>query len=237
MLSVEGLHKSFGGVDVIRNLTLSIMRGERLVILGPNGAGKTTLFRLIAGETVPDTGTILLNGADITQAPPHVRARAGLGRSFQQAALFERFTLQENLILAAAAGWRRSRGSDPLRDLGLRRTAHDIAERVGLVDLERPVSKVDHGTRRRLDIGLALAGKPKLLLLDEPASGFGPGGERQIHDLIANLTQELTIIVIEHDLDLAFSVADRIVILDAGQIAFDGKPKDARPALKAIYDA
>ena len=109
MLSVEGLHKSFGGVDVIRNLTLSVMRGERLVILGPNGAGKTTLFRLIAGETVPDTGTILLNGDDITQAPPHVRARAGLGRSFQQAALFERFTLQENLILAAAAGWRRSR--------------------------------------------------------------------------------------------------------------------------------
>ncbi|WBU60298.1 ABC transporter ATP-binding protein [Paracoccus albus] len=235
MLSVKGLHKSFGGVEVIRDLTLSVMRGERLVILGPNGAGKTTLFRLIAGEITPEAGKIVLKDNDITHDPPHVRARAGLGRSFQQATLFERFTLEENLIIAGLE--QRSIGGDPLRDPALRRAARDIAEQVGLVDLERPARDIDHGNRRRLDLGLALAGRPDVLLLDEPASGFGPGGARQIHDLIANLPRDLTIIVIEHDLDLAFSVAERIVVLDAGRIAFDGGPSGARPALKAIYDA
>lgn len=238
MLELEGLHKDFGGVQVIRDLSLQVGTGERLVILGPNGAGKTTLLRLIAGEVLPDTGRILLNGCDITRLPPDARARAGLGRGFQTAALFEGFTVAENLILAESA--RRNRvgpGRDPLKDPGLQGRAKELAARVGLADPALPVAALDHGARRRLDLALALSGGTRLLLLDEPASGFGPGGAGEIHALIAALPRDLTLIVIEHDLDLAFAVADRIVILDAGHITFDGTPKDARPALKAIYDA
>ena len=238
MLGLEGLSKNFGGVQVIRDLSLRVRAGERLVILGPNGAGKTTLLRLIAGEVLPDAGRILLNGRDIARLPPDARARSGLGRGFQTAALFEGFTAAENLILAEAMRQGRTGpGRDPLKDPGLQGRARDLAAQVGLTDPALPVSALDHGARRRLDLALALSGGARLLLLDEPASGFGPGGAGEIHALIAALPRDLTLIVIEHDLDLAFAVADRIVILDAGRIAFDGAPGDARPALKAIYDA
>lgn len=238
MLAIEGLSKAFGGVEVIRDLSLRLGTGERLVVLGPNGAGKTTLMRLIAGETAPDRGRILIDGVDITRLPADARARAGLGRSFQRPALFESLTLAENLILAAAAkAGRAGIGRDPLRDTALRAEAERCAALAGLVDLSRPVAAADHGTRRRLDLALALAGPPRLLLLDEPASGIGPGGAQELHALIAELPRGLAMMVIEHDLDLAFAIADRIAILDRGRIVFDGRPEQARAALSAIYDA
>ncbi|MFD1794856.1 ATP-binding cassette domain-containing protein [Paracoccus aurantiacus] len=238
MLSVERLGKSFGSVEVIRNVTLTVNAGERLVILGPNGAGKTTLMRLIAGEIAPDTGHIRLDGQDVTALPPDARARAGLGRGFQTASLFESFSIAENLILAIAARMNGARfGRDPLKSHDLRHRARAAARQVGIADPDAPVASIDHGTRRRLDLALAMSGGAKLLLLDEPASGFGPGGAREIHDLIAGLPKHLTLLVIEHDLDLAFAIADRIVILDAGGIAHEGPPSTARPVLRAIYDA
>ena len=238
MLELSGLWLGFGGVNVIRDLSLRVSKGERLVILGPNGAGKTSLLRLIAGEVRPDEGRIWLEARDITRDPSSTRARLGIGRGFQQASLFSSFTLRENLILAAAAhAGRTSWGGDPLRDPDLRDAAQRIAQHAGLQGLDRPVSAVDYGTARRLDLALALAGAPRLLLLDEPASGIGPGGAAGIHALIAALPRDLTLIVIEHDLDLAFAIADRIAILDHGRIVFDGPPEAARPALKAIYDA
>ena len=238
MLELSGLWLGFGGVNVIRDLSLRVSKGERLVILGPNGAGKTSLLRLIAGEVRPDEGRIWLEARDITRDPSSTRARLGIGRGFQQASLFSSFTLRENLILAAAAhAGRTGPGRDPLRDPALQEVAQCIARQAGLQGLDRPVSAVDYGTARRLDLALALAGAPRLLLLDEPASGIGPGGAAGIHALIAALPRDLTLIVIEHDLDLAFAIADRIAILDHGRIVFDGPPEAARPALKAIYDA
>lgn len=226
MLSVEGLTKSFGEVPVIRDLSLRVAAGERLVILGPNGAGKTTLLRLIAGEIAPDAGRITLDGRDITRLPTHARARAGIGRSFQTTALFENFTIAENLSLAATARRGHARKAS--------RTGW-LADHFGLHPVARPVSALDHGTRRALDLAMALAGDPRLILLDEPASGLGPGG--LMRDMIARLPRDLTMILIEHDLDLAFALADRVVILDGGRIVFDGAPEAARPVLKAIYDA
>ncbi|NHF73509.1 ABC transporter ATP-binding protein [Paracoccus xiamenensis] len=221
MLELSGLFLGFGGINVICDLSLRVATGERLVILGPNGAGKTSLLRLIAGEVQPEQGNIWLNYREITGDTVATRARAGIGRGFQQTSLFTGMTLRENLGLACAAGGRR---------------IEDLAAQAGLVDLDRPVAEVDYGTARRLDLALALAGNPRLLLLDEPASGIGPGGAAEIHALIAALPRDLTLVVIEHDLDLAFAIADRIAIMDRGRITFDGPPEAARPALKAIYD-
>lgn len=163
MLELAGLCLGFGGVNVIRDLSLRIQQGERLAILGPNGAGKTSLVRLIAGEQRPDAGQIRLGRRDITRDSVPARARAGIGRGFQQTSLFSGMTLRENLSLAARAD---------------RHEIARLARLTGLGDLDRPVAAVDYGTARRLDLALALAGNPRLLLLDEPASGIGPGGRR-----------------------------------------------------------
>lgn len=221
MLELSGLFLGFGGVNVIRDLSLRVPSGERLVILGPNGAGKTSLLRLIAGEVRPDHGNIWLDCRDITRDTVPARARAGIGRGFQQTSLFSTMTLHENLSLAAGS-------EDEIARL---------AAQAGLRDLDRPVATVDYGTARRLDLALALAGQPRLLLLDEPASGIGPGGAAEIHALIAALPRALTLVVIEHNLDLAFAIADRIAIMDHGRITFDGPPDAARAALQALYDA
>ncbi|WBU53220.1 ABC transporter ATP-binding protein [Paracoccus sp. SCSIO 75233] len=238
MLEIADIAKSFGGVEVIRPLSLRVASGERLVILGPNGAGKTTLMRLIAGEIAPDRGCIRLNGRDVTALPADARARAGLGRGFQRTSLFDGFSLRENLILAAAsAAGRTGPGRDPLRDAALEAKAREAARLTHLSDLDRPVAAADHGTRRRLDLAMALAGAPRLLLLDEPASGIGAGGAEELHGLIAGLPRALTMIVIEHDLDLAFAIADRIAVMDRGALIYHGAPEGARAVLRAIYDA
>lgn len=242
MLVIEGLRKNFGAVPIIRDLSLRVERGERVVILGPNGAGKTTLLRLIAGEIAPDQGRITCTGRDITRLPVHARARMGLGRSFQTPALFEGFTIAANLAMAAGRP-RNHRNDRPRPSDGPRPNDHALpprdpgwlADHFGLHPLDRPVAGLDHGTRRELDLAMALAGGPRLILLDEPASGLGAAGG--LYDQIAGLPRDLTMIVIEHDLDLAFALADRVVILKAGQIAFDGAPAAARPVLDAIYDA
>ncbi len=240
MLRVEGLSKRFGPVPVIRDISLEVAAGERVAILGPNGAGKTTLLSLIAGQIAADAGRIHLDGRDITRLPADARARHGLGRSFQTTTLFEERTIAENLIMAEAARGRlRAFFRDPLRDPGLQARAAAMAVQFGLDPVGRAVAALDHGTRRALDLAMAMAGAPRLVLLDEPASGLGSGlgSGGNLHDLIVRMPRSISLIMIEHDLDLAFALADRIMVLDAGQIVFDGAPAGARPVLKAIYDA
>ncbi|TKW66425.1 MAG: ATP-binding cassette domain-containing protein [Paracoccus denitrificans] len=236
MLIVKELSKRFGAAAVIRDLSLRVNTGERLAILGPNGAGKTTLLRLIAGEIAADAGSIQMDGRDVTRLSADARARAGLGRSFQTTALFDSFTIAENLSVAVAA--RQGKhfvGRNPPGNCKAAFGTDWLADHCDLHPTSRRVSALDHGTRRRVDLALALAGSPRLLLLDEPAAGLGSSGS--LGPLLAALPRDLTIILIEHDLDLAFTLADRIVILDAGRIVFDGRPDGARPVLRAIYDA
>ena len=225
-LQLTDVTKFYGSTCAVQAMNLSVEKGEFVSLLGPSGCGKTTTLQMVAGFEAVSSGRIALDGRDITRLPAHARAQSGIGRSFQTTALFENFTIAENLMAAAMA--RRSHASPKSR-------AGWLADHFGLWPITRPVAALDHGTRRALDLAMALAGDPRLVLMDEPSSGLGPGG--LLHNPIGKLPRDLTMILIEHDLDLAFALADRVLILNAGRVAFDGAPDAARPVLKAIYDA
>lgn len=240
MLEIRNLRKSFGGIEVTKNVSLSLTPGERRVVLGPNGAGKTTLFNLLAGELKPTSGDILLDGQTITHLSVSQRARAGLSRSYQKNNLFEDLTIRQNLQLAAAAGKGRTSSlfHDPLKDRELAMIVEEVAEQVSLSDmLDVDVRHASYGNRRQLEVGLALATRPRILLMDEPTSGVGPGMIKGFHHLLANLPRDLTIIIIEHDLDLAFDVSDRITVMNYGEVIFEGTPEETRgnPLVRDIY--
>lgn len=231
MLEVRGLSKSFGGLEVTRDVSLRLAPGERRVILGPNGAGKTTLFNLLVGELRPTAGDILLDGRSIRGLSVSRRARLGLSRSYQKNNLFESLTIGENLHLAAAAGAGKTGwlARDSLTDRAVRATVAEMAELVALTEvLDKPVRAASYGQRRQLEVGLALATRPRILLMDEPTSGVGPAMIDAFHSLLQNLPRDLTIAIIEHDLDLAFAVADRITVLNFGQVVFEGTPEETR---------
>jgi branched-chain amino acid transport system ATP-binding protein len=231
MLELRHLSKSFGGLKVTHDVALKVQAGSRHAILGPNGAGKTTLFNLLTGTLPPSSGEIWLNGQNITHLPPHQRARLGLSRSYQRNNLFETLTVQENLGLAAAAGGELASilTRDTFRDAKVQMTVARVAEQVGLQDLlQAPVRQISYGNRRQLELGLALATNPSLLLLDEPTSGIGPNLVGTFKNLILNLPRSLTVVVIEHDLQLAFDIADHITLLNFGEVVFSGTPDEAR---------
>jgi branched-chain amino acid transport system ATP-binding protein len=240
MLETVELSKSFGSLAVIDKVSLRLQAGERRVVLGPNGAGKTTLFNLIAGDLTPTSGEIRIGGRTVTQMPVEARARLGLSRSYQKNNLFNGLTVGENLSLAAAAaaGLSGVPSRDVHRDGEVRLAVAGIAAQVGLVDmLGSPVAHCAYGDRRRLEVGLALAARPKVLLLDEPASGVGPGMADALHALLKALPRDLTVLIIEHDMDLAFSIADRITVLNYGRVVFEGSPGETRasPLVRDIY--
>ncbi|WP_372602704.1 ABC transporter ATP-binding protein [Actibacterium sp.] len=231
MLEVRNLCKSFGGIHVTRNVSFTLEAGERRVVLGPNGAGKTTLFNLLAGTLKPTSGDILLEGKSISRLSASQRARAGISRSYQKNNLFQDLTFRENLMLAAAAGAGHTSAlfRDSFQDKRLKEIADEVAEQVALTDLlDRPVASASYGNRRQLEVGLALATKPRLLLMDEPTSGVGPSMIDGFHHLLQRLPRELTVVIIEHDLDLAFDVADRITVLNYGEVVFEGTPEETR---------
>jgi ABC-type branched-subunit amino acid transport system ATPase component len=231
MLEVVNLHKSFGSLLVTDNVSFKLEKGERRVVLGPNGAGKTTLFNMLAGELAPSSGDILLRGKSVTSLPVEARARMGMSRSYQKNNLFEGFTVRENLSLAAAAamGLSKSLFRDTHRDPSLIRAVEDVAGQVGLGELlDVPVRNATYGNRRQLEVGLALTGSPSVLLMDEPTSGVGPGMIKSFHKLLKSLSRELTILIIEHDMDLAFDVADRITVMNYGKVVFEGTPDETR---------
>ena len=240
MLDVKGLSKSFGAIDVTRSVDLHLRKGERRVLLGPNGAGKTTLFNLLVGELSPDAGQITLDGEDITGLSVHRRAQRGLSRSYQKNTLFDGLTVSENLGLAASVqtGHATTLLSDSLLKTDVCRIVSEVAERMHLTPyLSALVSEVSYGVRRQLEVGVALATEPKVLLMDEPTSGVGPEMSHAFHKLLADMPRDLTMLIIEHDMDLAFEIADSITVLNYGEIVFDGTPEAARGSdmLREIY--
>ena len=231
MLEARGLRKSFGALEVTRGVSLALPEGARHAVVGPNGSGKTTLFNLLTGELRPDEGRVLLDGRDVTALPPDARARAGLTRSFQKNNLFMGLTVRENLALALAIGeragtgfWRRFE-----RMPGLLARAEALGERVRLHEvLGFPVRSLPYGTQRQLEVGLALAIEPKVLLLDEPTAGMSAEETQAMTALIAGLPREIAVLVIEHDMEVVFEIAERVTVLDYGSILAEGTPQEVR---------
>jgi branched-chain amino acid transport system ATP-binding protein len=225
LLEVQGLTKSFGGLKVTRGVDLSLQAGERHLIIGPNGAGKTTLFNLIAGDLRPDSGTIRLAGHDVTPAPTARRAQQGIARTYQIITLFGRDTLVHNVMLAlmgkAPLRWRpwgALQGERPLRERALRQL-----EAVGLAGkADLPLEQTSYGEKRRLEIAMALAQEPVLLLLDEPFAGLSAEERAAVHALLASVSRDITVLMIEHDMDVALALADRITLLHYGEVITAG---------------
>jgi branched-chain amino acid transport system ATP-binding protein len=237
-LALDGLQRTFGALAAVNGVTLSVSPRERRAIIGPNGAGKTTLFNLITGHLAPTAGRILFEGAPIAGLPPHAVARRGISRSFQRTNVFSRLSVRENLRLAAAA---RGRGSYDLLGSVDRlwvpmERARGAAEAVGLTDrLDVPAGTLSYGEQRQLEIGIALATDPKLLLLDEPTAGMSPEETHRMTELIAGLPRAITLLIIEHDMDVVFTLADRITVLHYGEVLAEGTADEVR-ADPRVYD-
>jgi branched-chain amino acid transport system ATP-binding protein len=224
-LSLSGLSKDFGGLRAVNEVSFTVGAGERRAIIGPNGAGKTTLFSLISGEARPSEGRIALFGRDVTRLPPHRRAELGMARTYQITNLFPRLTALENCLLAVQA-------LTPAKfhlHRGLRRysaffeRARAVLDAVGLGDkASEAVRNLSHGEQRQLEIALALAGAPRLLLLDEPTAGLSPAESHEMTVLLKKLDPAITLLVIEHDMDVAFALTDRITVLHYGKVVADG---------------
>ena len=239
-LEVRDLHKAFGGLRVATAVNLAVAPGERRLIIGQNGAGKTTLFNLITGELRIDSGIITLFGADITGAAARRRAHLGLARTYQIITLFPRETLLHNVTLSLL-GLSRLRWN-PVVALGrqhaLMDKARDALARVGLDHLaDRPVAQTSYGERRRVEIAMALAQNPRVLLLDEPFAGLSIEERRDVLTLIAGIPREVTIVMIEHDMDVALEYAERVTVLHFGRVVVEGTRAEvvAHPRTREIY--
>src|SRR2546422_9045164 len=239
-LAVRGLYKSFGGLHVTSAVSLAVEPGERRLIIGPNGAGKTTLFNLMTGELRPDRGTVSLFGDDITRVPGRRRAHLGMARTYQIITLFPRDTLLRNVTLSllglTALRW------NPLvrldRQTALAARAREVLARVGLGHLaERPLAETSYGERRRAEIAMALAQNPRVLLLDEPFAGLSLEERRDVLALVAGIPRDVTIVMIEHDMDVALDFAERITVLHFGQVVVEGTRGEivAHPRTREIY--
>jgi branched-chain amino acid transport system ATP-binding protein len=231
LLDVHRLTKSFGGVVANSDISLSVTPGEIHALIGPNGAGKTTLISQIAGQLFPSSGSIKFGGRDITTLQPHQRASLGLARSFQITSIFPSFTVFENVALAAQARcghsfrfWRAARTESEINDL-----ARAALQQVGLEAQAATIAAdMSHGEHRQLEIGMALASGPKLLLMDEPTAGMGPTESQQLVSLLRAIRARYTILLVEHDMDVVFSLADRITVLDNGCSIASGLPQEIR---------
>jgi branched-chain amino acid transport system ATP-binding protein len=239
LLRIERLTKRFGGVTASDEISLEVRRGELHAIIGPNGAGKTTLIGQLTGELAPNSGWVTFDGIDITGLPVYRRSHLGLARSFQITSLFLDFTALDNVALAvqAHAGhsfhfWRSAR-SEP----ALRAPARAALERVGLGQrADTLVSRLSHGEHRQLEIAMALATGPRMLLLDEPMAGMGPEESARMVRMLRELKHELTILLIEHDMEAVFALADRITVLVYGRVIASGAPAEIR-ANREVRDA
>jgi branched-chain amino acid transport system ATP-binding protein len=238
LLELDGLTRYFGALTAVNAVSLRVPPQERRAIIGPNGAGKTTLFNLITGHLASSAGRVLFDGRDITGLEPHRVARHGIARSFQRTNLFPRLSVLENLRLAAAADGRGSYslfGSIERLPAPLAR-AREVAEAVGLADrLDEDAARLSYGEQRQLEVGVALATRPRLLMLDEPTAGMSPEETHRMTRLLAALPREITMLIIEHDMDVVFSLADRITVLHYGEVLVDGAP-DAVRADARVYE-
>lgn len=228
---------AFGGVHALRGIDFDVAQGERLAILGPNGAGKTTLFNVIAGDFAPTVGSVIIDGSDVSTAPARMRPGLGVARTYQRTRLFAGMTVEDNLYVAIIG-----KGGGHLRlfnnkgDRGLRLRAREAAERVWLGDkLNENVDSLSHGEQRQLEVGMAMSVNPSLLLLDEPASGLSRGERQRLTEMLLNLEDSITLIIIEHDMEVALTVADRVIVMHDGKIVAEGTPTEVR-ANQLVHD-
>jgi branched-chain amino acid transport system ATP-binding protein len=225
VLEAIGLHKSFGGVHAVSDVSFALQRGEMLAMIGPNGAGKSTCFNLVGGQLRPDAGRVRLAGRDITGQPPRKLARLGVARTFQIAAVFASMTVHENVQVALAAHhrlcWRFWRAADG----GFRRTALALLAKVDMDgQAGRAAGVLAYGDLKRLELAVALAGNPRLLLMDEPTAGMAPPERTALMELVRRLAHGsgLAVLFTEHDMDVVFGLADRILVLDRGELIAAG---------------
>jgi branched-chain amino acid transport system ATP-binding protein len=231
ILRLRGVGRRFGGLRAVAGVDLDLRPGERRAILGPNGAGKTTLFNVISGEFPPTEGTIELFGVDVTHAPARRRAKIGLARTFQQSRLFEGLSVDDNLYLAALGV--RAGHTFPFRstkrDAPLRAKARETAKAVGLPHrLDALVSELSHGQRRQLEVGMARAADPRLMMLDEPAAGLSRTERQTLTELLLALDPDVTLLLIEHDMDVALRVAQWVTMMHDGSVVAEGTPAEIR---------
>ncbi len=239
-LRASGLHKRFGGLKAVSDVSIDVHVGEIHAVIGPNGAGKSTLINLLSGELFANGGAILLDAADVTRLPPDRRARHGLGRAYQKTTIFPKFTVHENVRLAVQA-----RSAAPLRMFGSVRSdthvhapAAEAIARVGLAAQAGTIaSDLSHGEQRQLEIAMVLATDPRIILLDEPLAGMGQAEARGIIDLISALKVGRAVLLVEHDMDAVFELADRLTVMHDGCVIASGSPQEVRmhPAVRAAY--
>jgi branched-chain amino acid transport system ATP-binding protein len=232
LLRTQQLRKTFQGLVATDNVSIDVMSGEVHALIGPNGAGKSTLVNIMSGTLFPDSGSIELNGTRVERLTPHARLHAGLSRCFQVSSIFRNSTVEENLFLALQV-----LSAHPLRPWGgkadrageLRGKARELAQRVGIEGwLSHIAGSLPHGAQRQLDVALALASRPKVLLLDEPMAGMGPDESERMGQLIQSLRGSMGILLIEHDMDAVFRLADRVTVLVNGRVLSSGVPDDIR---------
>ena len=240
ILTISGLTKRFAGIVATNNLSLDVLTGETHALIGPNGAGKTTLIAQLQGELKPDAGSIVFNGADITKEAPYRRAALGISRSFQITSIFPKFTVLANVLTAVMAqqGHSYRMWRDAATDQQLLEPARFALDTVGLSQRARIYAEeLSHGERRQLELAMAVALKPSLLLLDEPMAGMGRHDGQQMTRILLELKSKYSIVIVEHDMDAVFALADRVSVLVAGAIIATGLPDSVRvnPAVKAAY--
>ena len=238
-LVLEGVTRRFGALTAIDDVSLSVAAGERRAVIGANGAGKTTLFNAITGDFPPNSGRVLFFNDDVTGMPPYERIRMGLRRTYQSSLLFRDLTVRDNLFLAVRGVARgrfsffRPRASHPSRA-----ATQDLLERVRLTHIaDQPVSWLAHGQQRQLEIGMALAGAPRLILFDEPAAGLSPAERRELVALLGAFPEHMGFVLIEHDLDIALRVVERVTVMHNGRVLKHGTPDEIENdvEVQAIY--
>jgi branched-chain amino acid transport system ATP-binding protein len=240
LLAIEGVTRTFGALSALAGVSFALEAHERRAVIGPNGAGKTTLFNVITGQLPPSGGRIVFDGRPIAGLPPHAVARLGVSRSFQRTNLFPRLAVLENLRLAAAAGaagsynllGRLERVTAPLA------RARETAAAVGLAErLDTVAGQLSYGEQRQLEVGVALASRPKLLLLDEPTAGMSPEETQRMTRMLEGLPREVTLLIIEHDMDVVASLADRVTVLHYGEVLTEGTFDEVKrdPRVYEVY--
>jgi branched-chain amino acid transport system ATP-binding protein len=238
-LVLEGVTRTFGALRAIDGVSLAVAAGEKRAILGANGAGKTTLFNAITGDFPPTEGRVLFFGEDITELPPHERIRRGLRRTYQSSLLFRELSVRDNLFLAIrGVGRGRFALLRPRASHASRVATADLLERIRL-DLvaDTPVASLSHGQQRQLEIGMALAGAPRLILFDEPAAGLSPAERRELVLLLGALPRHMGFVLIEHDLEIALKAVERVTVMHDGRVLKHGTPEEIEndPEVQAIY--
>ena len=240
VLQVDGLHKAFGGVRAVEDVSFAVSAGELLALIGPNGAGKSTCFNMLNGQLAPDSGLVRLEGRDVVGLSPRAIWRLGVGRTFQITATFSSLSVRENVQMALYSHAGRLRSLLSRFGAELRTEADALLAEVGMLDqAERPCGVLAYGDLKRVELAMALANQPRLLLMDEPTAGMAPRERVALMALVARLARARNIAVLftEHDMDVVFGQADRIIVLDRGRVIAGGLPAEVRanPGVQAVY--